>query len=126
MWPMLGSDSCKPGTSLDVHTDLNGTAYAELCDAVLENFSDDDGDGEREEICMNEGCSYESHPISVWATITLSTLVLVPVVWYLTSPTVRPPPWFKLILLGLSFLSSMFWMDLVAGEAVNVLTSLGA
>ena len=41
------------------------------------------------------------------------------------SVTQRPPGWFRWALLVFSFVAAMLWMDIVAGEAVNVLQSLG-
>ena len=105
------------------------------CSAFLTNKTltkdpDDGGFGKSaEEVCLaaaHGGCDYEDAPISVWAVVSLCGLVLVPVVWFgLTHRTRRPHPWFKMLLLCLSFISSMFWMDVVAGEAVAVLTALG-
>ena len=83
---------------------------------------DDDADK-----CVSDAqCEYTAPVMSVWMLVTLITFVVIPpLVWKFTNPNTRPPAWFKLSLLFLSFMSSMFWMDMVAGEAVAVLTSLG-
>ena len=89
-WPMLGSDSCVPCA------DCETAATAAECGAFVgEEFEKCDGDS---------GCDYTEAPISVWAVVTLCSLPLIPLVWRLTDARRRPPEWFKLTLLFLSFL----------------------
>ena len=92
-WPMLGSDSCVPCVT---GADCETAATAAECGAFVgEHFEKCDGDS---------GCDYTEAPISVWAVVTLCSLPLIPLVWRLTDARRRPPEWFKLTLLFLSFL----------------------
>ena len=89
-WPMLGSDTCVPCA------DCETAATAAECGAFVgDEFEKCDGDS---------GCDYTEAPISVWAVVTLCSLPLIPLVWRLTDARRRPPEWFKLTLLFLSFL----------------------
>jgi Ca2+/Na+ antiporter len=116
MWPTaIGKEKCDAAPNLP---EAEASAAATACPEWI----DDDADK-----CESESqCVYTPAGMSVWLLVTLvSFVVLPPIVWKCTNSTTRPPPWFKLLLLFLAFMSSMFWMDMVAGEAVAVLTTLG-
>ncbi len=116
IWPTaFGEESCTPAEHLKPRQQAAATL---TCPGLV------DDDAGR---CQSDShCVYHPPGMSVWLLVTLCSFVVIPpVVWKCTNSVTRPPAWFKLILLFFAFMSSMFWMDLVAGEAVAVLKSLG-
>jgi Ca2+/Na+ antiporter len=116
IWPTaFGEESCAAAEHLK-------TKQQAAANIICPGLVDDDAGA-----CQSDShCVYSPPGMSVWLLATLCGFVVIPpVVWKCTNPVTRPPTWFKLTLLLFAFMSSMFWMDLVAGEAVAVLKSLG-
>lgn len=95
MWPTaIGEEACNaaPGST--------GRENAEA-EIVCPGLVDDDADK-----CVSDAqCEYTAPVMSVWMLVTLITFVVIPpLVWKFTNPNTRPPAWFKLSLLFLSFM----------------------
>lgn len=116
IWPVaFGEESCAPAEHLK-------TKQQAVANIICPRLVGDDAGR-----CQSDShCVYSPAGMSVWLLVTICGFILIPpLVWKCTNAVTRPPAWFKLTLLFFAFMSSMFWMDLVAGEAVSVLKSLG-